>query len=43
MVMEIVESGSWSSNVWAEARIWRKREAGWEGEGRWIACSDIEG
>ncbi len=28
MVREIVESGSWSSNVWAEVRSWRKSEGG---------------
>lgn len=28
IVREIVESGSWSSNVWAAVRSWRKRLAG---------------
>lgn len=39
MVREIVESGSWSSNVWAEVRSWRKRLGGWD----WIAWREMVG
>lgn len=38
-VREIVESGSWSSNVCAEVRSWRKRLAGWD----WIAWREMVG
>ena len=39
MVREMVASGSWSSNVWAEVRSWRKRDGGCD----WIACRDMVG
>jgi len=34
---EIVESGSWSSKVGEDVWIWRKREEGEVGAGRWMA------
>ena len=44
---EIVWSGSWSSKVaLASERIWRYSDGGVlgeGGEGRWIACRDMEG
>jgi len=39
IVREIVESGSWSSNVCAAVRSWRKRRAGWD----WMAWREMEG
>lgn len=43
-ISEMVESGSWSSNVGDAVRSCRNRLEGLEGvEGRWIACREMVG